>query len=115
LSLNPYQVISSKGAKIMTTNAVGPVHPGEILLEEFLKPFGLSAYAAARRMHVPRTRIERLIKGDTSVTIDTAMRLSRLFRTSPEFWLNLQATFDLRAWSGPSCDLDTIEPFEYVA
>lgn len=96
-------------------DAVGPVHPGEILLEEFLKPFGLSPYAAAMRMHVPRTRIERLVKGDTPVTVDTAMRLGRLFRTSPEFWLNLQATFDLRTWSGPSADLDSITPLEEVA
>ena len=78
-----------------TTKALAPVHPGEILVEEFLSPLGLSAYAAASQMKVPRTRIERLVAGKTPVTPDTALRLERLFGASAEFWMNLQTHYDL--------------------
>lgn len=74
-----------------------PVHPGEILREEFLLPMNLSAGAVARQIAVPRTRIERLVAGQTGMTPDTALRLSRLFGTSAEFWMNLQAAHDLAA------------------
>jgi addiction module HigA family antidote len=80
----------------MTTAAdLSPVHPGEILREEFLKPLGLNAPRAAARMGVPRTRIERLWKEETDVTPDTALRLERLLGASAEFWLTLQTRFDL--------------------
>lgn len=74
---------------------LAPVHPGEILREEYLVPLGLSAGALARRLGVPRTRIERLAGETTSMTVDTALRLSRFFGTSPEFWMNLQIHHDL--------------------
>jgi addiction module HigA family antidote len=70
-------------------------HPGEVLSEEFLKPLGMSANALAMALRVPATRIGAVIKGDRSVTADTALRLARFFRTSPEFWMNLQAMHDL--------------------
>lgn len=73
-----------------------PIHPGEILREEFLAPLGLSAGALARKIHVPRTRIERLVAGQTAVTPDTALRLARIFGTTPEFWMSMQASFDLK-------------------
>jgi antitoxin HigA-1 len=72
-----------------------PVHPGEILREEFMLPLGLSGYALAKACHVPRTRIERLAREETPVTADTALRLGRYFGTGPEFWMNLQTAFDL--------------------
>jgi addiction module HigA family antidote len=72
-----------------------PVHPGEILREEFMVPLGLSGYALARECHIPRTRIERLAREETPVTADTALRLGRYFGTGPEFWMNLQTAFDL--------------------
>lgn len=72
-----------------------PVHPGEILKHEFLEEMGISAGKLAKHIHVPRTRIERLVSEETSVTPDTAMRLSRALGTTPEFWLNLQAHYDL--------------------
>lgn len=72
-----------------------PVHPGEILKEEFLEPFGLSAGRLAKALNVPRTRIERVVSGMRSITPDTAFRLSRYFGTSAEFWLNLQQGYDL--------------------
>lgn len=74
---------------------LAPVHPGEILLEEFIRPHGLSPIRAAARLGVPRTRIERLVAGETRMTDDTALRLERLFGASAEFWLALQARHDL--------------------
>lgn len=73
-----------------------PVHPGEILREEYLGPLHLSAGALAKKLNVPRTRIERLISEQTSVTTDTALRLGRFFDTTPEFWMNLQTSYDLK-------------------
>lgn len=73
-----------------------PIHPGEILHEEFMEPLQLSASALARALHVPPNRITALIHGRRSVTADTALRLARYFGTTPEFWLRLQVDFDLR-------------------
>lgn len=72
-----------------------PIHPGVILREEFLAPLGLTPYGVARRLGVPRTRIERLVAERTAVTPDTALRLAKLFGTMPNFWLNMQASYDL--------------------
>ncbi|WP_306887452.1 HigA family addiction module antitoxin [Amorphus orientalis] len=72
-----------------------PIHPGEILREEFLAPLGLKPYSLAKKLHVPRTRIERLVAEKTPVTPDTALRLAKCFGTTPRFWLNMQATYDL--------------------
>ena len=72
-----------------------PVHPGEILLEEFLEPLGLSQYRLARGISVPARRINEIVHGKRSVTADTALRLARFFGTSDRFWLNLQTRFDL--------------------
>lgn len=86
-----------------------PIHPGEILREEFLRPLALSPYALARELHVPRTRIERLAREETPVTADTALRLGRYFGTGPEFWMNLQTAFDLAA-APPIPELEQITP-----
>jgi addiction module HigA family antidote len=72
-----------------------PTHPGEILLEEFLGPLGLSQAEAARRMGVSTNRLNELVRGKRGVTAETALRLGQLLGTSPEFWLNLQMMFDL--------------------
>jgi len=72
-----------------------PVHPGEILSEEFLKPLGITQYRLAERVHVPRRRINEIVLGQRSISADTALRLARFFGTSERFWLNLQATYDL--------------------
>ncbi len=72
-----------------------PVHPGEILREEFLKPLGLSMNALALDLHVPVTRIAEIVHGRRAITPDTALRLARYFNSTPEFWMNLQVTFDL--------------------
>jgi addiction module HigA family antidote len=72
-----------------------PVHPGEILLEEFLRPMGISQYRLAKSISVPPRRINELVHGDRAVTADTALRLSRFFGTSERFWMNLQTRYDL--------------------
>jgi addiction module HigA family antidote len=72
-----------------------PIHPGETILEDFMKPLKLSANRLAIELHVPVTRINDIIHGRRSITADTALRLARYFRMSPEFWINLQAHYDL--------------------
>ncbi len=88
---------------------LSPIHPGEVLQEDFLKPLGLSAYAAAKAMHVPRTRIERLVRGETAVSPETALRLERAFGSSARFWMNLQTRYDLEVATDSSpADLSSI-------
>lgn len=72
-----------------------PIHPGEILLEEFLKPLNISQYHLAKDISVPARRINEIVRGNRSVTADTAIRLSRYFGLSERFWLNLQTSYDL--------------------
>ena len=72
-----------------------PVHPGEILREEFLSPLNLTAGKVAKAIDVPRTRIERVVEERTPITADTAVRLARFFGNSSQFWLNLQSHYDL--------------------
>ncbi|HEX9945448.1 MAG TPA: HigA family addiction module antitoxin [Thermoanaerobaculia bacterium] len=74
---------------------IPPVHPGEILLEEFLKPLGLSQYRLAKDIGVPGRRINEIVLGKRSLSADTALRLAQYFRNSPQFWLNLQSHYDL--------------------
>ncbi|PWU23383.1 MAG: addiction module antidote protein, HigA family [Candidatus Rokuibacteriota bacterium] len=74
---------------------LAPVHPGEVLLEEFLKPLGISQYQLAKNISVPPRRINEIVLGKRGVTADTALRLSRHFGSSERFWLNLQARYDL--------------------
>jgi len=93
------------------TKKLAPVHPGEILREEFLVPMNLSPYAVARAIGVPRTRIERLAREETPVTADTALRLAKYFETSAAFWMGLQAQHDLeQAEDDLARDLRKIEP-----
>lgn len=73
-----------------------PIHPGEILHEEFMKPMGLSINRLARELHVPVNRISEIVNGKRSITADTALRLARFFATTPELWLNLQMEYDVR-------------------
>jgi antitoxin HigA-1 len=92
-----------------------PVHPGEVLREEFLRPMKLSPYAVARAVGVPRTRIERLTNEQTPVTADTALRLARYFGTSAAYWMNMQARYDLeRAEDGLGNELHKIRSVRAV-
>ena len=75
--------------------ALKPIHPGEILLEEFLGPMGITQYRLAKEIHVPARRINEIVKGQRGISADTALRLSRFFGSSERFWMNLQARFEL--------------------
>ncbi len=77
------------------TKRLTPVHPGEVLLEEFLSPMAISQYRLAKDIHVPPRRINEIVHGTRSVSADTALRLARYFGTSERFWLNLQSQYDL--------------------
>ncbi len=74
---------------------LNPIHPGEILMEEFLKPIGISQYRLAKDISVPPRRINEIVHGRRSITADTALRFGRFFGMSPQFWLNLQTRYDL--------------------
>ena len=80
----------------MATNKMRPIHPGEILREEFLATIGMSANALAVKLHVPAPRINDIVRERRAVTPDTALRLARYFDTTAQFWLNLQSSFDLK-------------------
>lgn len=77
-----------------------PVHPGEILRDEFLKPMGLSVYRLARALRISRPRLNDIVRGRRAVTVDTALRLGHYFGTTPAFWINLQTRFDLEVADG---------------
>ena len=79
----------------MTPKRMPPIHPGEILLKEFLEPLGLSQYRLAKDISVPPRRINEIVHGKRSVSADTALRLARYFRTTDRFWMNLQTRYDL--------------------
>jgi addiction module HigA family antidote len=80
---------------MMAKKMMAPIHPGEILMEEFLEPLGISQYRLAKDISVPPRRINEIVHGKRSITADTALRLARFFGTTERFWLNLQVRFDL--------------------
>jgi len=79
----------------MNNKQLPPIHPGQILMEEFLEPMGISQYRLAKDISVPPRRINEIVHGKRSITADTALRLGRFFGMSPQFWLNLQTRYDL--------------------
>jgi addiction module HigA family antidote len=79
----------------MAAKKMPPVHPGEILLEEYLNPLGISQNKLGRELGVPAQRINEIVRGQRSITVDTALRLAKYFGTTPQFWLNLQLHYDL--------------------
>ena len=82
-------------SEVTTGDRLAPIHPGEVLRDEFLAPMALSVYALAHALKVPRARLNDLVRGRRAVTTDTALRLGRYFGTTPEFWINLQIRYDL--------------------
>lgn len=88
-----------------------PSHPGEVLMELYLLPLEMSMITLAKRLDVPRTRIERLVRGQTALSADTAMRLAAFFETTPEFWMNLQRAWDL-ARARETVNVSGIQPLE---
>jgi addiction module HigA family antidote len=96
------------------TKLKDPMHPGEVLKELYLDPLGIKPIAFAHILHVPRTRIERLVKGSTSMTIDTAMRLAYVLETTPTYWMNMQTNYDV-AKAEKEIDLSRLEPLPLAA
>jgi addiction module HigA family antidote len=95
----------------MSLNFDPPIHPGEILREQFLEPLGLSSGQLAKALGVPRTRIERIVREEMGISPDTALRLSRYFDTTPNLWLNLQTDYDLAVGGAALADaLNAIRP-----
>jgi len=91
------------------------IHPGEILLEEFLKPMGITAYRLAKEIKIPQTRISQIIHGKRRITADTALRLSKFFGTTAQFWLGLQDDYDLEEeQENLKKELEKIKPIESV-
>lgn len=84
----------------MAQKKVFAIHPGEILREEFMKPLGLSSYQLAKELHLTAPRVNDIVRERRAITADTAIRLSRYFRMPPEFWLGLQADYDIRMAKG---------------
>ena len=96
--------------------ARSPLHPGKVLLNEFMKPHGLTAYALAARCRTDRVRLERIVRGKARVNADTALRLAKFFGTKPEFWMNLQTHYDLETTASEvSKDLAAIKTHKPVA
>ncbi|MGE3365841.1 MAG: HigA family addiction module antitoxin [Rhizobiaceae bacterium] len=90
-----------------------PIHPGEMLRELYLEPLGMSPGALAKRLHVPRTRIERVVNETTPITPDTALRLAKFFQTTPHYWMNLQTSYDLKVeGKAKATELASIEALE---
>ncbi|WP_026596823.1 HigA family addiction module antitoxin [Methylobacterium sp. 77] len=99
-----------------TEAVLPPMHPGEVLREEFMVPLGLSAGKIARACGVPRTRIERIAAEEIGISTDTALRLGRFFKTSPDLWINLQKQFEIESlFREIGADIERITPFEQEA
>ncbi len=87
------------------------IHPGEILREEFLRPMGISVYRLAREVHLTRSRVNDIVLERRAITADTAVRLAKFFGTTAQFWMNMQASYELRkAENGLSTTISSIEP-----
>jgi addiction module HigA family antidote len=98
--------------KLNIVATLPPLHPGEVLREEFLNPMGLTPYAVAKACGVPRTRLERIVREELGISADTALRLGRFFAIEPEFWLALQTRYDLETTGAAiSRALDRIASF----
>jgi len=98
----------------MLINGMRPIHPGEILREEYLEPLGMSANALAGALRLTAARVNEIVREKRGITPDTALRLSRYFGTTPEFWLNLQMTYELRKTIETEGKLimETIQPLQ---
>src|SRR5690242_160281 len=95
LKLSWWTIIEKGANMAKKARTIPPVHPGETLREDFLKPLGLSANRLAMELLVPVTRINDIVRGKRAITADTALRLARYFGTTPQFWMNLQGNYDL--------------------
>ena len=101
---------------LTTTEKMEPIHPGEVLMEDFIKGFGITQNKLAVAVGVPPRRINEIVHGKRGITADTALRLAKYFRTSAEFWLNLQSHYDLdRAEDRAFEQIDAIQPIQHAS
>jgi addiction module HigA family antidote len=96
----------------MGTKKVFAIHPGELLLEEFMKPLGLTTYRLAKELHVPAPRLHDIVKEKRAISADTALRLAVYFNMTPQFWMNAQADYDLRIAKAKAVELNKIKARE---
>ena len=97
MAITPFllKLLTITGSKMSTNRKIGNIHPGKVLQEEFLVPLHLSQYRISKDIKVPPRRINEIVHGKRAITADTALRLSKYFGTSPQFWLNLQSHYEL--------------------
>ena len=95
MTIQREELTNMKFGNVVSGDALAPVHPGEILLHDFIEPMGLTRYKVAKFTSVPQRRIDEICAGNRAITADTAMRLGRLFGMPPQTWMNLQAQYDL--------------------
>ncbi|MBP2461901.1 MULTISPECIES: HigA family addiction module antitoxin [unclassified Rhizobium] len=96
----------------MVNSVLPAIHPGEILRDLYLEPLDMTPYALAKKLNVPRTRIERIVGEKVGITTDTALCLARFFKTSPELWMNMQTSYDLKTQAQAlEAELATIEEY----
>ena len=96
----------------MVNSVLPAIHPGEILRDLYLEPLDMTPYALAKKLNVPRTRIERIVGEKVGITPDTALRLARFFKTSPELWMSMQTSYDLKTQAQAiEAELATIEEY----
>ena len=95
MSIARDQLKQQRHGRIVTGNRLDPVHPGSILLYDFIEPMGLTRYRVAKALHVPQRRIDEICRGERAITADTAVRLGAAFGVDAQFWLNLQSQYDI--------------------
>jgi addiction module HigA family antidote len=95
MTIKRADIASLKFGNILTGRRLAPVHPGEVLLKEFLEPLGLTRYRIAKAIGVPQRRVDEICSGKRAVSADTALRLGRFFSVEPQLWMNLQSQYDL--------------------
>ena len=110
-----WATLVQKGLRSLTTAKIAPIHPGEVLMEDFIEGFGITQHKLAVAIGVPSRRINEIVHGKRGITADTAMRLSRYFGTTPGFWMNLQMRYELdRAEDTLGDTLNGIVPLKTV-
>ncbi len=95
MSIQRSEVATLKYGRIVSGKRLATVHPGEVLLKDFIEPLGLTRYRVAKEIGVPQRRVDEICSGRRAMSADTALRLGRFFSVEPQFWMNLQAQFDL--------------------
>lgn len=114
MAIQRHEVASLKYGRVVSGKRLAAVHPGDVLMKDFIEPLGLTRYRVAKEIGVPQRRIDEICIGKRAISADTALRLGRFFSVEPQLWMNLQAQFDLEV-AGESVDPGSIVPLERAA